>query len=225
MLQITASDFSALLPHSLRDDPIIRGLAAAFSTEYRRVVGDIPAVMPWERLDSLTEPVLSLLAYDVNPLLWDDAWTDAIKRDVLRNSLRWRMIHGTPVCVEEFLWTVMRIDARVLSWWEYDGPYDGHGEPGCFRLNFPLPPEGLSCPRRTQLLRIAYRAKNTRSHFDSMGAHVDARAPIRLGALSRVGLRVRLYPPFARRVRMQARVRAAMAPHVTIKARTLAKAT
>jgi phage tail P2-like protein len=162
------------------------------------------------------------MAYDVNPLLWDDAWTDGVKRDVLRNALRWRMIHGTPSCVEEFVGIVMHIDARVSSWWEYDGPYDGHGEPGCFRLDFPVPPEGLSCPRRTQLLQIVYRAKNTRSHFDSIGASIHARSIIRLGAMSRVGLRVRLYPPFVRRIRTQVRVRAAIAPHVTIKARTLA---
>jgi phage tail P2-like protein len=188
MLRNTDSDFSPLLPDSLRDDPVIRGFSAAFSTEYRRVVTDIPAVMPWERLDSHTEPVLSLMAYDVNPLLWDDEWADEVKRGVLQNSLRWRMIHGTPACVEEFLWTIMAIETRVRSWWEYQG------SPGCFRLSVFLPASGLSCLRRGQLLEIVNRSKNTRSHFEALDITASGRSAVRIGGCARVAVRLRLYP-------------------------------
>jgi phage tail P2-like protein len=188
MLKNTDTDFSALLPDSLRDDPTIKGFAAGYAVEYRRLVMDVPAVMPWERLDSHTEPVLSLMAYDVNPLLWDDAWTDEVKRGVLRNALRWRMIHGTPVCVEEFLWVIMAIETRVRSWWEY------RGTPGCFRLAVYLPALGLSCLRRVQLLEIVSRAKNTRSHLEALEITASGRSAIHIGACARVTVRLRLYP-------------------------------
>jgi phage tail P2-like protein len=188
MIRNTDSDLSPLLPDSLRGDPVISGLAAAFSAQYRRIVMDIPAVMPWERLDSLAEPMLSLLAYEVNPLLWDDEWEDAVKRDVLRNSLRWRMIHGTPACVEEFLQVVTAMAARVVPWWEYGG------RPGCFRLSVIQAGENLSCPRLRQTLEMIARAKNTRSHFDGFYLAGGGGGTVYIAGACRMHLRIRLSP-------------------------------
>ena len=184
----TDADFSALLPDSLRHDPVIQALEAGFSAEYRRLVTDIPAVMPWEDLDAQTEPVLSLMAYDVNPLFWDPGWTDDVKRDVLRNALRWRMIHGTPACVEEFLAVVLRLRAEVIPWWLYGG------EPGRFRVHVDFAGHGYDEEAWAEAVRIILRANNTRSHLDALEMELRVEGVMYLGAAVLVEERITLWP-------------------------------
>jgi phage tail P2-like protein len=191
MLKNTDNNFSALLPDSIREDSVIQGLQEAFAAEYSRLVADIPAVLPWENLDNQTEPVLSLMAYDVNPLLWNKNWSDEIKREVLRNSLRWRMIHGTPACVEEFASTVLDAAAVVIPWWIYDG------EPGCFKVNVEFSSHGYTEEALESAYHAIMRAKNTRSHLDAIDLELASRGLVFWGAcvLVEESITIRPYVP------------------------------
>ena len=191
MLKNTDTDFSALLPDFIRFDSIIHGLQGGFTAEYGRLVADIPAVMPWEHLDSQAEPVLSLMTYDVNPLLWDKDWSDEVKREVLRNSLRWRMIHGTPACVEEFASAVLEAAATVIPWWIYGG------EPGCFKVHVEFSGHGYTEEALVSARRAIVRAKNTRSHLDAIDLELVSRGAVFFGAISLIeeSITIRPYVP------------------------------
>ena len=181
-------DFSALLPDSIREDTTIQGFQGGFAAEYGRLVADIPAVMPWENLDSQVEPVLSLMAYEVNPLLWDKFWSDEIKREVLRNSLRWRMIHGTPACVEEFASAVLEAAATVTPWYLYGG------EPGRFRVNVEFSEHGYTEEALESAYRAIMRAKNTRSHLDAIDLELASRGSVFFGACAMVEEAITVWP-------------------------------
>ncbi len=167
-------DFRALLPDSISGDPTIMALAESVGQELRATaaLGDLVRVK--SRLDELTEPVLSLLAWEYNVVFWDAALPDATKRTLIRQAIRWRRIHGTPACVEEACSVVFGEPARVVNWNRYGG------EPGRFRVEVEITEAPLEPDLPARALEVIRVTKNMRSHLDELRVVITSRGYIRM---------------------------------------------
>lgn len=162
-------DFRALLPDSISGDPTVMAMAESAGQELRKVADLSALVRLYARLDELTEPTLSLLAWQFNVVFWDATLPDAVKRTLIRQAIPWRRIHGTPACVEQAVAAVFGEPARVVPWFEYDGT------PGKFRVEVEITAAPLPLEIADKALGVIQATKNTRSHLDELRIVISGR--------------------------------------------------
>lgn len=116
--------FSEVLPPSILRDENLLAIAKSLDRELEKLSADAQKVLHLPRLDELPHEILDLLAWQFHVDFYEPTEMDIeTKRKLIRESLLWHRIKGTPVAVEKLLQSVMR-DAQVEEWFEYGGrPY------------------------------------------------------------------------------------------------------
>ncbi len=115
---------SALLPDSIRDDAAVAATAASLDPIRRALTGGIPHILLWSRLDSapgrlcpplqrlaelggglkpLTEAELELLAWQLHVDFRETANTREQLASMVRGSIPWHRIKGTPASIKRAL--------------------------------------------------------------------------------------------------------------------------
>ena len=147
-----------ILPESIRGDPKINAAARALDAELQAVTEDIKENLLISRIDYLPENVLDLLAWQWHVDFYQPLGLDiATKRKLIRESIAWHRIKGTPAAVEKVL-TAAFARSHVEEWYEYGG------EPGYFRVTVE---DATTDPEKLKNIRAAiYSAKNERSWLD-----------------------------------------------------------
>lgn len=201
-------DLRALLPGSIAGDATVMAMAEGFGQELRTVAGLIDRVRLYDRLDELTEPTLSMLAWQFNVVFWDAQLSDAVKRTLIRQAIPWRRIHGTPACVEQAVAAVFGEPALVVPWFEYGGV------PGTFRLEVeiteaPLPPQIADAA-----LDVVKATKNARSHLDELRIIIAGRGGANAACVAMADEAVDVLPWSLAGVDAALPVRSAAAVHV-----------
>ncbi len=195
-------DLHALLPESISGDPAIRALAESVGQELRATaaLGDLVRVK--SRLDELTEPVLSLLAWEYNVVFWAADLPDATKRTLIRQAIAWRRIHGTAACVEEACAAVFGEPARVVNWNRYGGA------PGRFRVDVEIAEAPLQPDLPDRALSVIQATKNARSHLDGLRVVITSRGVIRMPCVMQpaIMLDVRPWTPVETELNCERRV-------------------
>lgn len=148
----------SILPESIRGDPKIQAAAAAFDVELQAVTGDIKENLLISRIDELPESVLDLLAWQWHVDFYQPLDMDInAKRRLIRESIAWHKIKGTPAAVEKVLAAAFA-KSHVEEWYEYGG------NPGYFRVTIE---DVTTDPEKQANIRAAiYSAKNERSWLD-----------------------------------------------------------
>jgi hypothetical protein len=116
--------FASLLPDSIRDDATIAAAAAALDGLLKKTTHAIPNLLIWARLDrenprlipplarlveasgglkALSTELLELLAWQFHVDFREVALDDAMLERMVRESIPWHRIKGTPAAVEEAL--------------------------------------------------------------------------------------------------------------------------
>lgn len=147
-----------ILPESIRGDPQLQAAAQAFDKELQAVTHDIRENLLISRIDELPESVLDLLAWQWHVDFYQPLdMSIAAKRRLIRESIAWHKIKGTPAAVEKVL-SAAFANAHVEEWYEYGG------EPGYFRVTIE---DVTTDPEKQANIRAAiYSAKNERSWLD-----------------------------------------------------------
>ena len=146
-----------ILPQSLEDEKV-NGIIAAVDELFEETERDTHLLALYERLDELPTAVLNLLAWQYHVDFFKYDMTDEVKRNLIRQSIAWHRIKGTPTAVEEMV-TAIYATAEVEEWYTYDG------EPFHFRVNI----FGEAVPDAAILKDLetsVYAVKNVRSLFD-----------------------------------------------------------
>ena len=147
-----------ILPESIRGDPQMQAAAQAFDKELQAVTEDTKENLLISRIDELPESVLDLLAWQWHVDFYQPLGLDIeTKRRLIRESIAWHRIKGTPAAVEKVLAAAFA-NAHVEEWYEYGG------EPGYFRVTIE---DVTTDPEKQKNIRAAiYSAKNERSWLD-----------------------------------------------------------
>lgn len=156
-----------ILPDSILADEKIKAIAVALDTELQKVTAETQQVLHLPRLDVLPEKVIDLLAWQFHVDFYEPVGMDIkTKRKLVKESIAWHRIKGTPAAVEMMLSSTFGRSAKVSEWYEYNGePY--HFKVSVKTKKFPTM-ESLGLAKQGVLA-----AKNTRSVLDSIKTIVE----------------------------------------------------
>lgn len=158
MIKLPDGELRDYLPVTMKNDVDMTCLSYAIKKETEQLVRYRQATMIYQFIDSVPEPILDLLAVELRSLYYSDALPVAVKRDIIKNTLRWHMQAGTPGAVAEMVKIVFG-EGEVVEWPDFDEP---PYTPGTFDIvtSARLTPDILD-----YFSSIIDRVKNARSHL------------------------------------------------------------
>jgi phage tail P2-like protein len=125
------------------------------------IIGDLPT--PLRDLvnpDTCPAALLPWLASELSVDTWDNAWTEAQKRAVIKASIRVHRMKGTVASVREIL-QVTGADVELVEWWQEEP----RGTPHTFRLDVEIEDRGINEATLESIERQVASVKPVRSHF------------------------------------------------------------
>ncbi len=128
IMDITNVKTSDLLPSALAEDPSIQAILTAIDEQWKEIAQAIPCLGVLASIDLQPDDVLNKLAWQFHVDYWDDTWSLAKKRRVVKNSIYLHRIAGTRGAVEDVIDTIWGEEAVLSEWWEHGG------EPGTFQV-------------------------------------------------------------------------------------------
>ena len=148
-----------IMPSNILVDEKMTAAAEALDVELQRLAAESKLVLHLPRIDELPHEVLDHLAFHFHCDHYEPSTMALeVKRNLIRKSIYWHKIKGTPASLEEFL-GYFGITAQVIENWNYGG------EPYFFRLKLKdvayLEDDGDT------FMRLVYAAKNERSWLDA----------------------------------------------------------
>lgn len=147
-----------ILPPNILADEKLYAAAEALDLQLKALSNDAWQVLHIPRLDELNHDVLDNLAWQFHVDHYEPSTMSLdVKRNLIRQSIAWHKIKGTPASVENFL-GAFGINAEVQEWWEYGG------EPYFFKLK--LSDIAYMGDDGDTFTRLIYAAKNERSWLD-----------------------------------------------------------
>ena len=165
MKKIYTASLLELLPESVLLDPKLRASAEALDAQFQAVTAATREVLHLPRLDELSGNIIDYLAEQFHIDFYEPLYlTEAEKKNLIRESIAWHRIKGTPAAVEQIAHAAFR-DAEILEWFEYGG------EPYHFKIKshgYKETPDGWAT-----YLRLIDVAKNVRSWCDNLEVYWD----------------------------------------------------
>lgn len=147
-----------------------------------------PSVRPVWSPDDCPEPLLPWLAWALGVEDWRDYWTEATKRDVIRQSIPIRRLRGTRAAVAA---AIAPFGAHMIirEWWETTPP----GVPHTFQVIIIYGGLAVTAAMQDDVVRQITRAKPLRSHFTvsvglSAAAQLNVCGYVRAGTYNRLAL-------------------------------------
>lgn len=123
MINLYNSHITDILPPALADDPKTKALSYAINKGMQRLIEYCQNISVYATIDTLPEQILDLLAVELNTQYYDDSLSIQIKRNLIKNTLKWYMSTGTLAAVEEAVAAVFG-NGEVSEWFNYGGePY------------------------------------------------------------------------------------------------------
>lgn len=166
----------ALLPPSA--SALERAVAEACA-----VIGDIPAPVreSWSPENCPTH-LLPWLAWAFGVEGWSEAWTEDQKRAAITMSLPVKRTKGTIGAVLDVI-RALGLSARVQEWFNQTPA----GAPYTYRLHLEVDQIGYDLDQLRRMLLVVSRAKNLRSHLDTILPSVTTRPELVSAAATNPG--------------------------------------
>jgi phage tail P2-like protein len=107
----------------MKQDTTTQALCAALEQQFKQLADEVKACLIYSRVGELDEEALNELAWQLNVDFWDVSLAVEKKRALIKGSLKWHRIKGTPAAVEEMVSAAFD-ESTIQEWFEYGGdPY------------------------------------------------------------------------------------------------------
>lgn len=168
--------------------------SSALERRLAETCGDISTVpVPLRELwnpDTCPEHLLPWLAWSFSVDRWDEAWPEAVKRQVVRDAYFIHRQKGTIAAVRRVV-EPFGFLIRVIEWWQT-------GEtPGTFRLDIGVQDQGITEETYQELERLIAGAKPVSRHLVGLSINLQTTGSVITGAASYQGDELTVYPYFA----------------------------
>lgn len=120
MIDLKNSNITYLLPSHLKQKAEVKAFGFALNNMVKRILKLCDRISLYSGIDKLDGEILDILAAEFKTQFYDTSLSVEIKRELVRNTLKWYMRVGTPVAVEEIVKAVFG-EGRVIEWFEYGG--------------------------------------------------------------------------------------------------------
>ena len=159
MISIYEASVLDLLPPNLKQDPDMIAAAKSLDADFLMVVNEAKQCILLPRIDSLSEDILDMLAWQMHVDFYDATLNTEVKRSLIKNAYRIHKFKGTPAAVEELISTVFD-SGEVVEWFDYGG------DPYKFRVI--TANESVTVDKAEQFVRALNSVKNMRSWLDKV---------------------------------------------------------
>lgn len=168
--------------------------SSALERRLAEACGDISTVpVPLRELwnpDTCPENLLPWLAWSFSVDRWDEAWSEVVKRQVVRDAYFIHRQKGTIAAVRRVV-EPFGFLIRVIEWWQ-------SGEtPGTFRLDIGVQDQGITEETYQELERLIAGAKPVSRHLVGLSINLQTTGSVITGAASYQGDELTVYPYFA----------------------------
>ena len=119
----------------------------------------IAEVLIYPAIDMLGSELINTLAIQMHCDFYDDTLPLAVRRNLVKNSIAWHRIKGTPAAVEQMIQTVYQTGV-VEEWFDYGG------EPFFFKVN--LGDSQITTQKIKNLIKMINASKNVRSWLEAL---------------------------------------------------------
>ena len=144
------------LPHSL-DKENVQEVAKVVDDTLLSFDKTIAEVLIYPAIDMLGSELINTLAIQMHCDFYDDTLPLAVRRNLVKNSIAWHRIKGTPAAVEQMIQTVYQTGV-VEEWFDYGG------EPFFFKVN--LGDSQITTQKIKNLIKMINVSKNVRSWLE-----------------------------------------------------------
>mgnify|MGYP002853166183 CR=1 FL=1 len=142
-----------IMPENLVKDSNTNLIAESLNDELRLITEASSEALILPRIDELDERIIDILAWQYHVDFYELAETLEMKRELVRESLKWHMKKGTQYAIIKAL-DMLGIEAEYKNWYEYGG------EPYTFSLKARVREDYYIHNNYEQMLSNIYRAVN-----------------------------------------------------------------
>ena len=158
MINLYDGQITDLLGPLYKSDTEVKCLSHAIRAGMRVLLEYKDRALVFADIDNMQEDALDLLATELRTQYYDTAYDISIKRDLVKQTVRWFQIAGTKAAVEELAKSIFG-ECEVNEWFEYGG------DPYYFRIITNAPASADDVARFNVLLE---KVKTLRSHIESV---------------------------------------------------------
>lgn len=171
MISLYDGQITDLLPWKMAQSTEVRCISYAVRQEHQRMLRLAENTRIMSFINGLPERVLDVLAVELRAPYYEESMEIETKRDIIRNTMKWHSMAGTPGAVEELVQVIFG-EGEVVEWWNYE---DDNKIRGTFDIvtNARQTPDQLD-----RLASIIKKVKNTRSHLRAIKTHREIRNKI-----------------------------------------------
>jgi phage tail P2-like protein len=193
MVDLVGTPFGDLLPSSVASDPQFVAAAATLDAMFAETDAQVQNVLIWSRLDEITEPELSSLAWQVHLDGFEGyalATSDAQKQALIAESFRLHMYKGTRWSLER-IFTLLGMTGTITEWWEAIPPFN----PYEFDIEVDAASHTIDQNFYDSLFQMIDALKNVRSHLRNFKVSMSNTGSVPVVAsTAMLGLMNTIYP-------------------------------
>lgn len=158
MTKLLDGELKDYLPSAMKNDVDMICLSYALKKATERILKYQKQTMIYNFIDILPEQICDVLAVDLHSPYYSDLMTIEVKRNIIKNTLRWYAKAGTPGAIDEMIEIVFG-EGKVIEWPDFDEPPYTPG-------TFDIVTSAILTPNVVDyLFGIIDRVKNVRSHL------------------------------------------------------------
>jgi len=133
--------------------------------------------------------ILPWLAWEMSVDVWNENWTEEIRREVIKASLEVHKRKGTLGAIKRALNAFQFDDVKVEEWFDYGG------NPYTFRVFIDIVTDGFDIMKMDEVFAVIMSSKNARSHLESLQAFLTTKTQMPIIAIGCVtGEITTIYP-------------------------------
>lgn len=181
------SDLLKLLPHSLRQDPVLVAIAEAAEIQLKQAYQEAEVISNLVNIDKIPEELLDLLAFEKHVDFYQANLPISQKRNIVKSSISLHRKKGTPAALH-LVFDKLALDSKLKEWFQYGG------EPFYFKIEVNIKDKSVSEETLSALIRMVNEYKNVRSHLEKIDVFFTSNCKFYLGACSIFGEEISVYP-------------------------------
>lgn len=140
--------------------------------------------------------LLPYLAEHLSADVWNPAWSERTKRNVIKKQIELHQIKGTLGGIETALEGLDML-CNIRQWYEYGG------EPYRFKVDVLVQKGGMDVTARQELYMTIGQAKNLRSWLDGVRIFLSNSTQLQVGIAMLIGQKIRIYQTYPKLPNME----------------------
>lgn len=186
-MDLSNLDLLDLQTSYMQQDPTVKAICNTLGPYFKKLSDDVKLVYIYGRLDELDETLIDELAWQFHVDFYDYTLPLEKKIDLVKNSIRWHQIKGTPQAVTEVATSIFG-RTKLKEWFQYEA------DPYFFMLDIDVTEQGASEENLKKLDILINEYKNTRSWIDVINIFFTTKGDISFGVLSIDAEEITVYP-------------------------------